>query len=270
VTTVGAKQGREQAELATPALSDDLRARTLERFENHRRVWGGNRALRALNAALYQRVAAELPVREVGRRVELGSGPGFAREFIPDIELTDLVRAPWHDREASAESLPFDDGSVGALVLFDVLHHLPSPRRFFEEAVRVLPRGGRIVMCEPHISPISYPVYKFLHDEPLDLGADPLALYAGGDARDPFDANQAIPTLLFGRRRAAFEAAFPALSIQRVQYMSGFSCPASGGFSHGPFLPWPIWSLWHRMDTMLPSALMRWMAFRMLVVLERA
>ncbi len=273
MTTAGAKQGRQgrkDAELATPALSDDLRAQTLERFEKHRRVWGGNRALRALNAALYQRVAAELPAREVGRRVELGSGPGFAREFIPDIELTDLVRAPWHDREASAESLPFDDGSVGALVLFDVLHHLPSPRRFFEEAVRVLPRDGRIVMCEPYISPISYPVYKFLHDEPLDLGVDPLALYAGGDARDPFDANQAIPTLLFGRRRAAFEAAFPALSIQRVQHMSGFSCPASGGFSHGPFLPWPIWSLWHRMDTMLPSALMRWMAFRMLVVLERA
>ena len=52
------------------------------------------------------------------------------------------MRAPWHDREVSAEALPFADGSVGALVLFDVLHHLPSPRRFFDEAARVL-RAGR-------------------------------------------------------------------------------------------------------------------------------
>ena len=89
-------------------------------------------------------------------------------------------------------------------------------------------------------------------------------------ARDPFDANQAIPTVLFGRGRRAFAEAFPALAIARIQYMSGFSCPASGGFSHGPFLPWALWSLLHRIDGALPSALMRWMAFRMLVVLERA
>jgi len=254
-----------------PALSDELRARTLERFERHRRVWGENRALRALNADLYARVAGELPPAALGRRVELGSGPGFAREFIPQLELTDLVRAPWHDGEMSAEALPFGDGSVGALVLFDVLHHLPSPRRFFAEAVRVLAGGGRIVMCEPYISALSYPVYKFLHDEPLDMGADPLAVRDahGDDARDPFDANQGIPTLLFGRTRPAFEAAFPELSIARVQHLSGFSCPASGGFSHGPFLPWQLWSLLHRFDAWMPAPVMRWTAFRMLVVLER-
>jgi hypothetical protein len=134
----------------------------------------------------------------------------------------------------------------------------------------VLAPGGRIVMCEPYISPVSYPVYKFLHDEPLDLSVDPLALEAGGGAaRDPFDANQGIPTVLFGRGRRAFTQAFPGLAIARIQYMSGFSCPASGGFSHGPFLPWALWSLLHRIDGAMPSALMRWMAFRMLVVLER-
>ena len=52
--------------------------------------------------------------------------------------------------------------------------------------------------------------------------------------------------------------------------MTGFSLPASGGFSHRPFLPFALWSLLHRIDGRLPSALMRWMAFRMLVVLERA
>ena len=251
------------------ALPEELRARTLERFERHRRVWARNRPLRDLNAALYGRVARELPPPELGRWVELGSGPGFAREFIPSLELTDLVRAPWHDAEASAEALPYGDRGVGALVLFDVLHHIPSPRKFFDEAVRVLARGGRIVLCEPYISPVSYPVYKFLHEEPLDMSADPLALHGGDGARDPFDSNQGIPTLLFGRKRRAFTDAFPELAIRSVRYMSGFSLPASGGFSHRPFLPWPLWSLWHRLDERVPSAVMRWMAFRMLVVIER-
>jgi SAM-dependent methyltransferase len=262
-----------QGASAAPPLSDELRARTLERFEKHQQAWAQNRMLRALYADLYARIAAELPPEALGRRVELGSGPGFAREFIPGIVLTDLVGAPWHDRQASAEALPFEAGSAGALVLFDVLHHLPSPGRFFAEAVRVLAPGGRIVMCEPYISPASWPVYKFFHEEPLDLDVDPLALRdagAGTDgARDPFDANQAIPTLLFGRGRRAFEESFPDLAIRRIQHLSGFSCPASGGFSHGPFLPWTLWSLLHRLDAQLPAALMRLMAFRMLVVIER-
>ena len=250
-------------------LPDEMRDRTLERFERHQRVWAENRALRTLNAELYGRVAQHLPPRDLGRQIELGSGPGFSREYIPDLELTDLVRAPWHHGEASAEAMPYADRTVGALVLFDVLHHIPSPRRFFEEAVRVLVPGGRIVMCEPYMSPVSYPVYKLFHDEPVRMGADPLALDQSEGTRDPFDANQAIPTLLFGRKRPQFEAAFPALSIRNVEYMSGFSLPASGGFSHGPFLPWPLWSLLHQIDSRLPSAVIRWMAFRMLVVVER-
>src|SRR5262249_47420449 len=159
-------------------------------------------------------VAAALPAATLGPRVELGSGPGFSRAFIPDLELTDLVKAPWHDREVGAEALPYADASLGALVLFDVLHHVPSPRAFFVEAARPPPPGGRLVMCEPYIGPLSYPVYKLLHEEPVDLGADPLA-DARRDARDPFDSNQAIPTTLFARSRGrqAFARAFPALDV---------------------------------------------------------
>jgi SAM-dependent methyltransferase len=254
---------------AGPALTDDLRAKTLEHFERHRRAWEQNRALRALYAELYGRVAKELPSRDLGRWVELGSGPGLARDFIPGLELTDLVRAPWHDGEASAEALPYADRSVGALVLFDVLHHIPSPRKFFDEAVRVLAPGGRIVMCEPYMSPASYAVYKLFHEEPVIMNVDPLTPHRDQSGSDPFDSNQAIPTLLFGRKRPDFAAAFPALSVRSVERMSGFSMPASGGFSHRAFLPWPVWSLWHRIDQQLPAAVMRLIAFRMLVVVER-
>ena len=37
-------------------------------------------------------------------------------------------------------------------------------------------------MCEPYVSPLSYPIYKFFHEEPLALRVDPLA---GFDRRRP-------------------------------------------------------------------------------------
>jgi SAM-dependent methyltransferase len=250
-------------------LSAEQRVRTLERFDEHRRVWARNPALRALYAEWYGRIADQLPPPSIGPRVELGSGPGFARQFIPDLELTDLVRAPWHDRELDAEALPYGDASLGAIVLFDVLHHLPSPRRFFAEAIRVLRPGGRLVMCEPYIGPLSYPIYKLLHVEPLALRVDPLADQGGRDTRDPFDSNQAIPTLLFGDRRARFEATFGALEIRRVEHLAGLSYSASGGFSRPPILPMRFWSVLHQVEARFPVRLQRWTAFRMLVVLQR-
>ena len=168
----------------------------------HRRAWERNRALRTMNADLYAQVARQLPPQTLGRRIELGSGPGFAREFIPGIELTDLVRAPWHDGEASAEALPFEAGSIGALVLFDVLHHVPSPRRFFDEAVRVLAPGRphrdvRAVHQPGVVSRVQVPPRGAAgHGAPIRWRCT----IADG-ARDPFDSNQGIPTLLFGRRR---------------------------------------------------------------------
>jgi len=250
-------------------LSDEQRARTLARFEAHRQAWDGNPALRALYADWYGRIGAALPPPERGPRVELGSGPGFARQFIPDLQLTDIVRAPWHDRELSAEVLPFGDASLGALVLFDVLHHLSDPRRFFAEATRVLAPGGRIVLCEPHVSPLSYPVYKLFHEEPLDLSVDPLAPAAGSDGRDPFDSNQAIPSLLFGRQAARFAVEFPQLHLARLEWLSGLSYPASGGFSRRPLLPAPAWSALHRLEACLPAGLFRWLGFRLLAVIDR-
>jgi SAM-dependent methyltransferase len=257
----------------------EQRASTLDRFRRHREAWDTNPALRALYADWYGRIGAALPPPELGPRIELGSGPGFARGFIPGLELTDVVAAPWHDRELSADAIGGADGSIGALVLFDVLHHLSSPRRFFAEAVRVLRPSGRIVMCEPLISPLSYPVYKFLHEEPVDLSVDPLsplskeASVDGPGARlaekDPFDSNQAIPTVLFGRGRAAFEQAFPALKIISVERLAGPSYPASGGFSRRALLPGVMWRAVHRLEQRLPPSVFRLIGFRLLAVIER-
>jgi len=249
----------------------DQHERTLERFHQHQRAWEQNPALQSLYGEWYGRVRAALPPRALGPWWELGSGPGFARRFIPELSLSDLVAAPWHDRAIAADALPFGAGEIGALVLFDVLHHLPAPARFFAEATRVLAPGGRVVLCEPYVSPLSYPVYRFLHEEPLRMGVDPFAA-AGPDAeQDPFDSNQAIPTLMFGRAagRARFAELFPALALVSTERLAGPSYPASGGFSRRPLLPGRLWRWLFAAESKLPD---RWFAaigFRLLVVLEK-
>jgi SAM-dependent methyltransferase len=249
-------------------ISDEARERTLARFAEHRRAWDQNPALRELYGHWYGRVRGCLPPIAVGPWIELGSGPGFGRSFIPAMELSDLVMAPWHDRQMAAETLSLADESVGALVLFDVLHHLSAPAKFFSEASRVLRRGGRIVLCEPHISALSWPVYHFLHEEPVILGVDPLA-EQGGPGKDPFDSNQAIPTILFGKRRAEFASRFPSLRIHSVEHLAGLAYPSSGGFSRAPLLPLPVWKALHRFESLIPPAAFRWIGFRLLAVIEK-
>jgi SAM-dependent methyltransferase len=261
-------------------LTDEQRARTLARYQEHRRAWDSNPALRILYADWYGRVAVRLPSPSLGPFVEIGSGPGFARSFIPNLRLTDVVRAPWHDDEVNADRLPFADGTLGALVLFDVLHHLAAPAVFFEQALRVLAPGGRVVMCEPYLSPLSFPVYRFLHEEPVVMGVDPLAVQTGPvkdgarpdqAEKDPFDSNQAIPTLLFGRQagRAAFSSRFPGFIVGEVERFAGPAYPASGGFGGKPLLPFPLWRALRAVEPRLPDVAYRLLGFRMLVSVEK-
>lgn len=249
------------------APDDDTR--TLARFAAHQRAWQQNEALRALYASWYAKVRAALPDRALGRFVELGSGPGFAKHFIPELELSDVVKAPWHEHRISAEELPFPDQSLGALVLFDVLHHLPSPTVFMAEASRALKPGGRVVLCEPYLSALSYPVYRFFHEEGADPSVDPFSTLAGESNRDPFDGNQAVPTLMLVRGRAELERRFPALRVVSVERFAGPSYVASGGFSRRPLLPMVLWRALVAAEERLPAAAYRLLGFRLLAVLER-
>jgi 2-polyprenyl-3-methyl-5-hydroxy-6-metoxy-1,4-benzoquinol methylase len=55
-------------------------------------------------------------------------------------------------RVASATALPFDDGSFDAVVMWEVLEHLPkgSEAEAFSEIARVLRPDGRLFLSTPH------------------------------------------------------------------------------------------------------------------------
>jgi SAM-dependent methyltransferase len=234
-------------------------------LHRHRKIWKRKPVLRRLYEAWYQEMAGWLTP---GRTVEVGGGSGNFKAFASGVCCTDVVPLPWLDVVADAQRLPFQAGSLANLVLFDALHHIENVSLFFDEAVRTLKAGGRIVIMDPYVSWTSWPIYRFLHSEPLDPTYDPLQPVVAHPGRNPFDSNQAISTILFEKRWNDFRARYPEFALQHFKRMAFFAYPLSGGFDHPSWLPgWAITPLLG-LERIL-GGLGRPFAFRLLVVLER-
>jgi hypothetical protein len=133
----------------------------------------------------------------------------------------------------------------------------------------VLKPGGRLVMVEPAMTPVSRLVFRLFHDEPVDLNADPWLDAPPSKTRDPYAANQAIPSLLFERGRARFEQRFPVLAVKELKRLSLFAYPLTGGFRRFGVIPAALVAPLLKLEDALLPLLGRLMAFRLLVALER-
>lgn len=231
----------------------------------HRAVWQQKPVLRHLYADWYH---AMVPWLVPGPTVELGGGTGNLKEHVPDVYCTDVVALPWLNLVADAQRLPFQSKSLGNVVLFDCLHHIENVALFLDEAQRTLRIGGRIIIMDPYLSWLSWPIYRWLHQEPVDCTDDPLALKSPQTGRRPFDANQAVSTILFERNRSTFESRYPGFSILHLRRMACIVYPLSGGFDHPSVIPRWLVTPMLRLERRL-ERLGRVFAFRMLIVIER-
>jgi SAM-dependent methyltransferase len=239
-----------------------------ERQLAHRRVWESKEAIRLLYRDFHRRLFECCPEGPV---LDIGGGTAHVKDFRPDIVSTDILSFPGIDVVADAHRLPFPREIFSGVVMLDVLHHLERPIEFFEEASRILKPGGRLAMIEPAMTPLARRFYERFHEEPVDMDADPFAPVITNPDRDPFDANQAIPSLLFATAsaRSRVEATVPLLRVRHVDWLSLFAYPLSGGFQSWSLIPaalvHPVLSL----EEKFPELIRRQIAFRMMVVLER-
>lgn len=239
------------------------------RLVDHREQWQQKPTLRAIYEDYHRRIGAEC---RSGTILEIGAGSGHMAAFTDqEVVSLDILMAPWLDLVADAQRLPFRDRAFSNIVMLDVLHHLPRPADFFDEAARLLKPGGRLVMLEPAITPGSWPFLYFAHPEPVVLTVDPLDPAPETDDRDPFDSNQAIPTLLFKRKAHLrdFQQKYPELTLVRANWLSLFAYPLSGGFRPWSLLPAGLVPFLLRVESYLLPILGPLLAFRLLVVLER-
>lgn len=150
-------------------------------------------AFRRRAAWLLSELGAGLP--KGGCVLDLGCGQGFYLPLYAQLGLTatgvepDPVPRVAAERkaaalgftlvDATAERLPFPNASFDALVMSEVLEHLPDPTLALAEAARVLVPGGLLLVTVPHAEyPFAWDPVNWLA-EALRIGPVRKGLFAG-------------------------------------------------------------------------------------------
>jgi SAM-dependent methyltransferase len=249
--------------LAEPGSLDldiDDPATTLYRAELIRRkpfLW-------TIYAEWYSLITGSIPAG-TGKILELGSGAGFLRESVPGLITSEVFMLPGLSAVLDGRALPFSTGSLRAIVMTDVLHHIPDVRMFFGEAIRALHAGGRIIMVEPWVTTWSRVVYGRLHHEPFRPGATEWEFPSDGPLSG---ANGALPWMIFQRDRKAFAASYPQLQVIDVRPMMPFRYLLSGGVSMRAVVPASSFGAFRRIERAL-TPLMRFLAMFAFITIER-
>ena len=103
-----------------------------------------------------------------GHVLELGSGAGFLSDMMPDLITSEIfwcehIQVVIDGRRCARGR----DGTLRAILMTDVLHHVPDVRAFFTEAARCVRPGGVVAMIEPWVSRWSRLIYTRFHHEPF-------------------------------------------------------------------------------------------------------
>jgi SAM-dependent methyltransferase len=214
---------------------------SVARLAEHARIWRGKPSLRLVYSVWFDALLSEVPAS--ARVVEVGAGPGlfaeYARRRRPDLAWTasDLAPATGNDVVADAHALPFRAGAADAILGVDILHHVARPRSFFAEAARILRPGGRLALIEPWVTPLSFPVYRFFHQEDCAEPQDRWAPFAArGEGKELFDGNAGIPRAIV---RDTPPEGWRSLDLEppRTQLINGFAYLLTLGFRERSLLP---------------------------------
>jgi SAM-dependent methyltransferase len=221
--------------------------------------------LRRIYDEWYTAITRSLPACE-GPVLELGSGAGFLSEYIPDLVTSEVFPVSGVAVVLDAHAIPFDQGSLRAITMTNVLHHIARPRQFFAEAARCVKEGGALVMIEPWVSPWSTLVYKNLHHEPFEPNAGEWELRAGGPLSG---ANGALPWILFMRDRELFHKEFPMWQVETVRPSMPFRYLLSGGVSLRSLMPGWTFGFWRGLEHLMVPWMGTWGMFAHIVLSRR-
>lgn len=213
--------------------------------------------LRRLYQEWYSDMVAALP-GGAGAVLELGSGAGFLSEILPDVITTDVIPCDNLSAVLDGQRLPLVTGALGGLVMVNVFHHIPEPRRFLAEAARCVRPGGAVVMLEPWVTTWSRWVYTRLHHEPFHPEAADWEFPPSGPLSG---ANGALPWIIFERDRTRFEREFPEWQIESIRLKMPFRYLISGGVALRNIMPQVTFEPWRLLERSCRPWLTTWAMF---------
>jgi SAM-dependent methyltransferase len=204
--------------------------------------------LRQIYTAWYRLLLDAVPDGD-GAILEIGCGGGFLKQMQPGIIASEVFPTPRADIVLDARLLPFDANSLKAVLMVDVLHHLPEPAAFLREASRCVRPGGACLMIEPWNNGWARWVYRHLHHEPFE----PDGGWTIPSSGPLSGANGALPWILFERDRSIFRERFPEWCISRVRPLMPFVYLASGGVSMRSLLPSWVYTVLRGVEQFAPG-----------------
>lgn len=250
-----------------PGHSLPLEQHNIEIHRNHK-AWNNKPELRAAYGKFYLLINERIKRPLSAPVLEIGSGIGAIKEFIPECITSDLFANQWLDRRENCYDLSFPDESLSHLILVDVWHHLRYPGTALDEFRRVLQPGGRVILLEPACSLLGHVVYRFFHHEPVGMRTPITWKAPAGFSAEQADyyAAQSSATRLFwhGEHRKYVRG----WTVLETTPLISFGYLASGGFS-GPRLGGRLSNVLCRGLDVLTKPLPRLFAARLLVVLEK-
>jgi SAM-dependent methyltransferase len=222
--------------------------------------------LRKIYEEWYRSVAAAVP-GGTEPALEIGSGAGFLEEFVPNLITSEIFLCPGVKLVLDGQYLPFRDSTLRAVVMVDVLHHIPKPRLLLAEAARCVKPGGVFVAIEPWATPWAKWVHTQLHYEPIDPEAREWEIPAQGPLSG---ANNAMPWIIFHRDREQFEREFPEWEIASIRPCMPVRYILSGGVRLRSVMPGFTFGLWRTIESALNPWRERLAMFAQIVLKRRS
>jgi len=232
-----------------------------ETTAQRRRIIRRKPYLQRLYRSWYRDLAAALP-EGPKPALEVGTGAGFLGQYLPNLITSDRLHYPGIGLTLDGQHLPLPKASLRGMVLINVLHHIPRPAHFLQEAGRCVEPGGKLAMIEPWNTPWSRLIYSHLHHEPFLPDASSWRTPGNGPLSG---ANGALPWMIFSRDRGQFEVECPSWEIEDIVPHTALQYLCSGGLTYRSLLPgwaFPI-------TQVIEQVLTPWAAMFALITLRR-
>lgn len=226
--------------------------------------------LRSYFSFLYEIVNQELETFD--SILEVGAGAAISNIFVSrNIVRTDIL--PFNEfnvlGNCAMERLPFKDSSFDAVLAFDSIHHSEQPSKAIIELLRVIRKGGKIILVEPFVSPLSYLPYKIFHHEDTswdfkEQGSIELSLRN----LNPETGDQGVSRFIINQLSNWRTTNFSKLTVSTT-YLSPLSFFATGGVSRPLNTPKIIVNSLIQVEKLIPNFIMRFLASRVILTITK-
>jgi len=178
-------------------------------------------------------------IKENDIGIEVGSGAGFAKDFIKNknLKLTDMRDDEHLDyKNIDAQNTNFDNESFNYVIASNMIHHVPYPLKFFREMNRILKKDGKLIIFDAYCSVVFQLATAIMKHEGFDFTINVWdESNPKSDEDDAWDGNIAITNLIFDDKKKFNEKLGNYFTIEYEKFTECLIFLNSGGVTSKTF-----------------------------------